>query len=81
MRRGAFLGLEGASYDILRYEECWKIKGNYSLLQSDFGSTDEDNGYDKKLPPCTPPPSSTGFLYIPHENNTDPRKIWSFPGD
>lgn len=49
------------------------MKGNYSLLQSDFSSTDEDNGYDKNLPLCTPRP--TGFLYIPHENNTDPRKI------
>jgi len=48
------------------------MEGNYSLLQSDFGSTDEDNGYDTDLPPCTP---LSGFLYIPHENNTDPRKI------
>lgn len=48
------------------------MKGNYTRLHSDFGSTDEDNGYDKNLPPCTPLPC---FLYIPHENNTDPRKI------
>jgi len=54
------------------------MKGNYSLLQSDFGRTDDDNGYDKNLPPCI---HLTGFLYIPQDSKTDPRKIWSFLGD